>query len=152
MLICKAKLLSVMLLCATWTVAILDGAPPTTPWPQFRGPEGNGVSSQPHPSKWGVHENVAWTADIEGGGWSSPVVAGDRVFVTTAVSPEFAGPRGFGEGVSSMRAFFASKPPQQPIRFEGALLSSCGRKAALASRGRRAKAAPQDPSFKFVRD
>jgi outer membrane protein assembly factor BamB len=92
-------------------------------WPQFRGPDGNGVATQPHPSQWSASKNLAWSADIVGGGWSSPVAAGDRVFVTTAVSSEFAGPKGFGEGVSSMRSFFGSKPPQEPISFEVHCLS-----------------------------
>ena len=87
-------------------------------WPQFRGPNGNGVAAQTHPSRWNASKNLAWSANIAGGGWSSPVAAGDRVFVTTAVSTEFAGPKGFGEGVSSMRSFFRSKPPQNPISFE----------------------------------
>jgi outer membrane protein assembly factor BamB len=36
------------------------------------------------PKKWGRNENIAWKADIPGDGWSSPIVWGERVFVTTA--------------------------------------------------------------------
>jgi outer membrane protein assembly factor BamB len=64
-------------------------------WPQFRGPAANPISSEARlEGKWGKAENVEWAADIPGRGWSSPIVSGDRIFVTTAIT----------EG--------ASKPPQ----------------------------------------
>jgi outer membrane protein assembly factor BamB len=54
-------------------------------WPGFRGPTGQGMSAEKClPTKWAADENVAWKADVPGEGWSSPVVWGDRVFVTTA--------------------------------------------------------------------
>jgi outer membrane protein assembly factor BamB len=56
-------------------------------WPQFRGPESSGVAEDARlPERWSKTENVAWTAEIPGLGWSSPVVWGDRVFVTSVVS------------------------------------------------------------------
>jgi outer membrane protein assembly factor BamB len=52
-------------------------------WPQFRGPTGQGVSSEKNlPTKWTATDNVAWRAELPGEGWSSPVVFGDRVFLT----------------------------------------------------------------------
>ena len=60
-----------------------------THWPQFRGPGARGVAANPNlPERWSATENVAWKAEIPGRAWSSPVVWGDRVFLTTAVSPE----------------------------------------------------------------
>lgn len=57
-------------------------------WTGFRGGSLGGVSQEERlPEKWSATENVAWVAEIPGRGWSSPVVLGDRVFVTTAVSP-----------------------------------------------------------------
>lgn len=54
-------------------------------WPRFRGPSGQGVSSeQVLPTKWSATENVAWKTPIPGEGWSSPIVWGERVFVTSA--------------------------------------------------------------------
>ena len=56
-------------------------------WPQFRGPGSLGVAENPNlPDRWSTNENVAWKMDVPGRGWSSPVVWGDRVFVTTVVS------------------------------------------------------------------
>jgi outer membrane protein assembly factor BamB len=56
-------------------------------WPQFRGPNGAGVADDATlPVTWSATEHVAWTADLPGRGWSSPIVWGDRVFVTSAVN------------------------------------------------------------------
>jgi outer membrane protein assembly factor BamB len=52
-------------------------------WPQFRGPSGQGYSSEVGvPLEWGEARNIAWKVPV-GEGWSSPVVAGGRVWVTT---------------------------------------------------------------------
>jgi outer membrane protein assembly factor BamB len=56
-------------------------------WPQFRGPDANPVSTESRlEDKWSKAENVEWVAEIPGRGWSSPIVSGDRVFVTTATT------------------------------------------------------------------
>jgi outer membrane protein assembly factor BamB len=56
-------------------------------WPQFRGAESRGIGSSDRlPLVWGADTNIAWRANIPGRGWSSPVVWGKDVFVTTAVS------------------------------------------------------------------
>jgi outer membrane protein assembly factor BamB len=56
-------------------------------WPQFRGPGSTGVAEDPSlPESWSATENVAWKTEIPGTGWSSPVVWGDQIFVTSVVS------------------------------------------------------------------
>ncbi|MBY0231160.1 MAG: PQQ-binding-like beta-propeller repeat protein [Gemmataceae bacterium] len=58
-------------------------------WPEFRGPTGQGVSTAKRvPTKWSPTENVAWKTDIPGFGWSSPVVAGGKAYLTTAVAKD----------------------------------------------------------------
>jgi len=58
-----------------------------TQWPRFRGPNSNPVSDHPNlPLSWSKTENVEWVADVPGVGWSSPVVWGNRVFLTAATS------------------------------------------------------------------
>ncbi len=58
-----------------------------TDWPQFRGAASNPVSdSRTLPSAWSTTENVEWLAEIPGRGWSSPIVSGGRVFLTTATT------------------------------------------------------------------
>jgi hypothetical protein len=52
-------------------------------WPRFRGPRGDGTSAETvMPQKWGPKENIAWKAELPGHGSSSPIVLGQRVFVT----------------------------------------------------------------------
>lgn len=57
-------------------------------WPGFRGPGARGVGDdgQGLPDKWSTTENVAWKLDVPGRGWSSPVVWGESVFITTVVN------------------------------------------------------------------
>ena len=67
-------------------------------WPQFRGPNGNGVSDATNvPVEWNTSENVAWKTPIPGEGWSSPVLADGKLYLTTAVAGE-------GDDVVSLRA------------------------------------------------
>ena len=66
------------------TVAAL-GADPH--WPQFRGPNSNPVGSHPKlPSHWSKTENVEWSTPIPGRGWSSPIVTGGKVFLTSVTT------------------------------------------------------------------
>jgi len=54
-------------------------------WPQFRGPKGDGHSDATDiPLTWSETKNVAWKTEIPGEGWSSPVVAGNQIWMTTA--------------------------------------------------------------------
>jgi outer membrane protein assembly factor BamB len=54
-------------------------------WPQFRGPTGDGHSdSTGLPVTWSETEHVRWKTPIHGRGWSSPVVLGDQIWITTA--------------------------------------------------------------------
>lgn len=67
----------------TVTVLIVAGLQADN-WPQWRGPQGTGVSSETNlPAKWSASENVAWRVRLGGLGVSSPAVWGDRIFVTS---------------------------------------------------------------------
>lgn len=55
-------------------------------WPAFRGPDGQGHSKENGlPVEWSETKNVAWKTSVSGLGWSSPVVANGKVWLTTAV-------------------------------------------------------------------
>lgn len=55
-------------------------------WPHWRGPSGTGVSTEKDlPVRWSATDNVAWKAPIAGLGVSTPIVVGDRVFVTSQI-------------------------------------------------------------------
>jgi outer membrane protein assembly factor BamB len=57
----------------------------TSDWPQFRGPTGQGHSDeQGLPLNWTETKNIRWKVAIPGKGWSSPVVRGDQIWLTTA--------------------------------------------------------------------
>ena len=60
-------------------------------WPRFRGPNGQGLSDDKAiPAKWSERD-YAWRIELPGGGHSSPVVWGDRVFVTAADARTLSG-------------------------------------------------------------
>jgi outer membrane protein assembly factor BamB len=56
----------------------------TAQWDRFRGPNGSGVSldASPTPTTWSPDEHIRWKIDLPGPGSSSPIVVGDKVFVT----------------------------------------------------------------------
>jgi len=58
-------------------------------WPQFRGPGGQGHSDAAGlPLTWSETENVKWKTDIPGAGHSSPVISGQQLWITTAITRE----------------------------------------------------------------
>ena len=75
----KVLLLISFLLLGSLSVLAAD-------WPQFRGPDGQGHSSEKDlPLEWGEDKNIVWKVPIPGLGWSSPVIQGDQIWLTTAL-------------------------------------------------------------------
>ena len=61
-------------------------------WPQWRGPLANGVATTANPPlEWSETRNIRWKVEIPGRGSSSPIVWGDRLYVTTAVPAGLTG-------------------------------------------------------------
>ena len=88
----KSRSLSAWVLAAVAVVipalSIAAGQTPQN-WMQFRGPGALGVAEDVRlPDRWSQTENVTWVADIPGRGWSSPIVVGDLVVVTSVVASE----------------------------------------------------------------
>jgi outer membrane protein assembly factor BamB len=68
---------------ATILFALLAATATAGDWSQFRGPGGLGISAEKNvPIEWSATKNVVWRTPLPGPGTSSPVVAGDRVYVT----------------------------------------------------------------------
>jgi outer membrane protein assembly factor BamB len=73
-------------------------------WPQFRGPTGQGHSTDTNlPLEWSETRNVRWKTPIPGRGWSSPAIAGGRIWVTTAVDADGASLRALAFDLESGR-------------------------------------------------
>jgi outer membrane protein assembly factor BamB len=73
-----------LLVCLVGAVPLL-----AEEWPGWRGPRGDGTSTETKvPLRWGKDENVRWKTPIPGIGHSSPIVWGDRVFVTSCVEQD----------------------------------------------------------------
>lgn len=66
-------------------LGLAPAVPGATHWPQFRGPEGNGIARDAKPPiEWSDDRNVRWKTPIPGKGWASPTIWGHQVWVATA--------------------------------------------------------------------
>jgi outer membrane protein assembly factor BamB len=73
--------LALLLFCTcAWSVV-----PEESYWPYWRGPAVNGMAVGDAPLHWSDTQNVKWKTDIPGRGNSSPVIWGDKIFLTTAI-------------------------------------------------------------------
>src|SRR5262245_3499728 len=88
-------------------------------WPQWRGPFFNGLARGDAPTDWNDTKNIKWKASIPGRGFSTPVIWGDRIFLTTAV------PTG--------------KPAAQPIADQAGAANSQGARRAGGDAGPQAE-------------
>jgi outer membrane protein assembly factor BamB len=108
-------------------VAVAASASAAADWPQWRGPHGSGIADEKDmPVRWSAMENVAWTVSIAGLGVSTPIVSGDRVFVTSQI----------GAGVR--------KPGNHPRLVQGSDAAAAGERALAAPRRAAADAAVDD--------
>lgn len=72
-----------------WLVGALvaSGVAVASDWPEFRGPDKMGHSSAKNvPIRWSATDNVVWKQEVPGAGWSSPVLAKGRLYLTTAIN------------------------------------------------------------------
>ena len=73
-------------LYSVW-ICLAATAGATDNWPQLRGPGALGVATESElPETWDTEKNVEWKADVPGRGWSSPIIWGHQVFLTTVVN------------------------------------------------------------------
>jgi outer membrane protein assembly factor BamB len=99
MSVCRIAL-PLLLFAVLWSGAVTRA----DEWPQFRGPSGQGHSAESGlPIAWSESRNVMWKTPVPGRGWSSPVVAGGRVWVTTSVNETGASLRAVAFDVASGR-------------------------------------------------
>jgi outer membrane protein assembly factor BamB len=89
----SAIFLCVSALCLTVAVApahfLGDPGSKSSNWSGWRGSEGNGLSPETNlPAEWSADKNIKWKTPIDGRGTSSPIVWGNRVFLTTDIEGE----------------------------------------------------------------
>jgi outer membrane protein assembly factor BamB len=86
------------LLSATFTAGAAD-------WPRFRGPNGSGIApdDKPVPLEWSATKNLKWRTTLPGPGSSSPIVIGDRIFVTCWSGYATEGQQASGDITALMR-------------------------------------------------
>jgi outer membrane protein assembly factor BamB len=86
-------------------------------WPQFRGPAGRGIADATDlPTHWSESTNIVWKTAIHDKGWSSPVVLGQEIWLTTAPSDGTARyalciDRESGKILHDIKVFDTPKPP-----------------------------------------
>lgn len=94
-----------------------------TDWPSWRGPNGGVSPDRSLPTSWSASENIAWKAPLAGAGVSTPIVVGDRVYVTSQIGAgvrrEGNHPRlvqGSDAATQGERALGSTPAPADPAR------------------------------------
>jgi len=85
------RLITAVLVVGLSTLSTLDNPSSQlvaqSPWPQFRGPNFNPTTENAKlPDTWSTEKNVEWKSELPGRGWSSPVVADGKIFLTTVTT------------------------------------------------------------------
>lgn len=76
----------VLTLCALSLCFAQSGGSPDTNWPQWRGPQSQGVSNEKSlPTEWSETKNVLWKTPVPGQGFSQPIIWGKQIFLTTEI-------------------------------------------------------------------
>ncbi len=115
------------------------GTAPGANWPEFRGPTGDGhAQASGLPVHWSETENVRWKTPIHDKGWSSPVVWGDQVWMTTATADghrmyAVCVDRGTGKVVHDLELFDVAKPGYAPEQNSYASPTPRSRRAGFTS-------------------
>ena len=125
-------------LAFTLTLCLLTTSLQAGDWTEFRGPTGQGHAAETNlPIKWSPTENVCWKTPIPGLGWSSPIILGGRIYLTTAVSP-----KGYRDPEQSLRALCLSEETGEILwDIEGFSQKSAGG-AADRVHGKNSQASP----------
>ncbi len=139
----------VVSLSIVWMLLAIPFARGEDNWPRFRGADATGVApDDPRlPDTWDTQKNVLWKTPIEGRGWGSPIVWGNRVFVSAVHSDDdYEQPKGglyLGDG--------RGEPPDTVHHWMVYCLSLDDGSAALETRGQHRQAADSAASQEHLR-
>jgi outer membrane protein assembly factor BamB len=93
-------------------------------WRQFRGgPAMSVIQSSQFSKVWKEAPTPAWRTSLDGSGWSQPIVVGDRLYITSAVTADGDKPKGMMGGVMHPSTMGKGIKPQQPIEWRLICLS-----------------------------
>ena len=107
----------------------LVSAVPADPWPEWRGPTGNGISTETDlPIAWSAERNIAWKTPLPGRSASTPIVWGGRVFLTAQMGE---GPIEEEPGVERTTSNPAGDPVDDQDQFDVRLWTLCFDAAAV---------------------
>lgn len=82
---CRRAARTVLMIGMLWTVMPPSSSPAQDHWPSYRGPTDQGEAGAVKlPVRWSEREHVSWKTPLEGKAWSSPVIWGDRIWLTSA--------------------------------------------------------------------
>ncbi len=99
----NTKLLAGLCLCLT-PILVLASEPAADVqknWPQWRGPNADGVALHGTPPvEWDETKNIRWKVEIPGKGHATPIIWGDHIFIQTAIATEKEGPPRQNESAS----------------------------------------------------
>jgi outer membrane protein assembly factor BamB len=117
--IARSRLAAALLAALSLQGALAVAGPSVAEWPEFRGPKGDGTSSATGlPQAWSESQHVRWKTAIHDRGWSTPVVCGDQLWMTTATEDgrrmyAVAVDRESGKVIQDLELFQVEKP--QPL-------------------------------------
>lgn len=81
------RMLATFATCSLAATMAVAAPKPEDTWPGFRGREMSGIATaNTVPERWSATDHVKWAVPIAGHGWSSPIVWGDTIFLTSAIS------------------------------------------------------------------
>lgn len=108
------------LFAAAVSASLIHAESPDAHWPEWRGPSATGAAPTGDPPiEWSETKNVRWKVKLGGLGSSTPIIWGDRVYVTTAVDSGKTAPKGVDNRPESERqANPDGTPPEKIYRFE----------------------------------
>jgi outer membrane protein assembly factor BamB len=82
----STRRISLALIAAVSLGIATTGSSAAGNWPQWRGPDGSGISTEKNlPAEWNPTKNIKWKTPIDGRGHSSPIVWDNKIFITTAI-------------------------------------------------------------------
>ncbi|WP_047812717.1 PQQ-binding-like beta-propeller repeat protein [Rhodopirellula islandica] len=111
--------LALLACCTPNAISSATGNDVNRDWPQWRGPDSSGAALESNPpTTWSESENILWKIDVPGVGSSTPIVLGDRVYVSTAVKTERM-VEGAGSSEAPAEASQEAAPPRGNRRAGG---------------------------------